>query len=432
LNFEVFLPKRRRIKLPFWSIPMIYAAASLLVGLVLPRLEYRYLADYKHGMTVAAAIAVFSSVASGMLALTGIIFSLAFLMVQFSSVAYSPRLVLWFSRDPVISHGMGIFTSTFIFSLTVLAWVDRYGSGNVPLFSTWLVVLLVIASVRVLAILVQRLTILQVSGVIAFLGKHGRLAIGEIYPNMALPAVDEHVAKPRSDALSASLSVTQRVMHTGAPMVVADYDTKSLVKLASVADAFLIMPFGLGDTVFEGDTLIEVHGGRHAIAPATLRLAVQLEQQRIFEEDPKYAIRLLVDVAIKALSPAVNDPTTAVQALDQIEDLLRRLGTRHLDVGQVPDETGTLRVVFPTPTWDDFLSLAFDEIRFYGVNSLQVMRRLRVALCDLAGAVPGERQTALRHYLEHLDMNVHSSILDSADQRTAMQQDRQGLGLTRK
>ena len=116
--------------LPFWSIPMIYAGVTLLVGFVLPRIEYHYLAGYKHGMTVASAMAVFSSVASGMLALTGIIFSLTFVMVQFSSVAYSPRLVLWFSRDPVISHGMGIFTATFIFSLSALAWVDRNGSGK--------------------------------------------------------------------------------------------------------------------------------------------------------------------------------------------------------------------------------------------------------------------------------------------------------------
>ena len=97
---------------------------------MLPRLEYRYLADYKHGMTVAAAIAVFSSVASGMLALTGIIFSLAFLMVQFSSVAYSPRLVLWFSRDPVISHGMGILRQ-------LLAGLNRVlQTINLPIRST--------------------------------------------------------------------------------------------------------------------------------------------------------------------------------------------------------------------------------------------------------------------------------------------------------
>ena len=131
-----------------------------------------------------------------------------------------------------------------------------------------------------------------------------------------------------------------------------------------------------------------------------LRSPVQLERERTFEQDPKYALRLLVDIAIKALSPAVNDPTTAVQTLDQIEDLVRRLGSRRLEMGQVQDETGAVRVMFPTPTWEDFLSLAFDEIRFYGATSLQVMRRLRTALYDLVNVVGPERQQAIRHYLE--------------------------------
>src|SRR5271168_4951450 len=80
--------------------------------------------------------------------------------------------------------------------------------------------------------------------------------------------------------------------------------------------------------------------------------------ERTFEQDPKYALRLLVDIAIRALSPAINDPTTAVQALDQIEDLLLRLGSSNLDAGQFLDQDGKLRLVVPFPTWDDFLLLA--------------------------------------------------------------------------
>ena len=84
---------------------------------------------------------------------------------------------------------------------------------------------------------------------------------------------------------------------------------------------------------------------------------------------PKYAIQLVVDIAIKALSPAVNDPTTAVQALDQIEALLLRLGRRRLDIGAFCDRGGNLRLFLPFPAWEDFLRLAFEEIRAYGANS---------------------------------------------------------------
>ena len=151
-----------------------------------------------------------------MLALTGIVFSFAFVMVQFSSIAYSPRLVLWFSRDPVISHAMGIFTAAFIFSLSALGWVDRDGSGRVPYFSTWLVLLLVIASVMALALLVQRLAALQVSGVVAYIGRRGRQVIGEMYP-VVVPGDGDNTTienPPNSPALS--LPATQVVVHAGA------------------------------------------------------------------------------------------------------------------------------------------------------------------------------------------------------------------------
>ena len=173
-------------------------------------------------------------------------------------------------------------------------------------------------------------------------------------------------------------------------------------------------------------------GGRMALPQVELLSAVRLERERTFEQDPKYALRLLVDIAIRALSPAVNDPTTAVQALDQIADLLRRLGSRQLRIGRIKDERDVLRLTFPTPTWEDYLSLAFDEIRFYGATSLQVMRRLRTALFDLASGVPPQRQAAIRHYIEHLDISVKTAIKDSEDQTTALQQDRQGLGVSRR
>ncbi len=161
--------------------------------------------------------------------------------------------------------------------------------------------------------------------------------------------------------------------------------------------------------------------------------AVRLGRERTFEQDPKYPIRLLVDIAIKALSPAINDPTTAVQTIDQLEDLLRRLGAAELDAGYAADENGALRLVFPTPTWEDYLTLAFDEIRQFGSSSVQVMRRMRSALVGLTDSLPSEeRVKAVRRYLEHLDHVIEASPFDVEDQRMARQEDRQGIGLSRR
>jgi uncharacterized membrane protein len=238
---------------------------------------------------------------------------------------------------------MGIFTATFLYSLVALIWVDRYGSGRVPFFSGWLVIVLTIASVMVIGLLVQRLALLQVAGIMRFIGQKGRQIIGEIYPLLA-PAQAESEIENLSKPDTPNLPVTQTVVYEGEPMAIAAYDVQGLVNLARQTDGLIVMPLAVGDVIVEGEVLLNVYGGRLMLPQSALRRAVEVDRQRNFEQDPKYALRLLVDIAIKALSPAVNDPTTAVQALNQIEDLLRRLGVRHLAVGWVRDETRLLVV----------------------------------------------------------------------------------------
>src|SRR5580698_9384028 len=108
-----------------WFIPMFYVSGAVLGGLALPRIEQAHLSGYTLAVSVASAQALLSAASSGMMALTGIVFAMAFVMVQFSAIAYSPRLVLWFARDRMLFHALGAFT---------LAWVDRGGSAKVPLF----------------------------------------------------------------------------------------------------------------------------------------------------------------------------------------------------------------------------------------------------------------------------------------------------------
>jgi uncharacterized membrane protein len=227
--------------------------------------------------------------------------------------------------------------------------------------------------------------------------------------------------------------VTQILTYFGKPRTIAKLDVDSLVALAREARGTIVMGSAVGDTLVEGSALLHVHDSETPLPEDALRRAVHLARERTFEQDPKYPIRLLVDIAIKALSPAINDPTTAVQTIDQLEDLLRRLGAAELDAGYVADESGALRLVFPTPTWEDYLTLAFDEIRHFGSNSVQVMRRMRSALICLAEALPSqERAEAVRRYLGRLDRVIEASPLDVEDKRMARQEDRQGIGLSRR
>src|SRR5262249_11784248 len=145
-------------------------------------------------------------------------------------------------------------------------------------------------------------------------------------------------------------------------------------------------------------------------------------------QDPSFVFRVIVDVASRALSPAVNDPTTAVFALDQIHNLLRSIGTRQLDEGRIVDLTGKVRVIYRTPNWEDFVRLAGAEIRLFGAQSIQIVRRLRAMLEDLIATLPASRTTLLRDELALLQRSAQRLFAEPEDRALADTSDRQGVG----
>jgi len=417
--------RRSRARSSPWSIPALYAATALVAGFGVPRLEKLFLPGLPSTISVAAASAIYSSVASGMIALTGIVFSLTIVMVQFSATAYSPRLVLWVARDPVVSHALGIFTATFLYAIAALAWVDRGGAGNVPILSAAVVIALLVASVAAFVALIQRIALLQINRMLSFTGDQGRQVIDTTYP--PLDSVSAAAGLPVLDQPGA-----QQLIHRGRPRVIQAVDIAALVALARKAGAIIDVRAAVGDTAVESTRLLRVIGARKPISERRLLDAIHMGEDRTFDQDPKYAIRLLVDIGIRALSPAVNDPTTGVQALDQIGDLLYRLGRRRLEISVFHDDDGNPRLVLPSPTWEDFLELAFDEIRAYGAESVQITRRMSALINDLLASVPEERRPALVHWQHRLKATVAARFADPEEQLYALVEDRQGLGAPRR
>ena len=411
---------------PTWHIPLAYALGAILSGLVLPRIETTFLPTWSSGISAPAATAIYSAVATGMITLTGIVFSLAFVMVQFSATAYSPRLVLWMSRDPLVPHAIGVFTATFLYALAALAWVDRRGSGVVHFFTGWLIIGLLLASVGVFVGLIHSLGRLQINNVLAFTGDFARETIDVMYAPSETSSTCAEAAEFRH------LPVTQSISYSGPPRAIQSLDIPELVRLAEQVDGIIEMLSSVGDTLVESTPLLLVYGARKLIRERDLTNAVRTGAERTFEQDPKYSIQLLRDIAIRALSPAVNDPTTAVQALDQIEDLLLRLGRRRLEIGEVISSSGSLRLVIAAPAWEDFVNLAFSEIRSYGAQSIQVMRRMNALLSDLIIALPEQRRPALRSQQTRLQNTIARSFLSIEDQVEASAEDREGLGQTRR
>lgn len=394
------------------------------MGFTVPRLADSVLPGYVSSISANAAIGIYSAVASGMIALTGIVFSLSFVMVQFSATAYSPRLVLWMARDPVMSHSMGVFTATFLYAIAALAWVDRSGSGRVPLAGTVVVTALLIVSVVMFIVLIQRVGTLQINRMLAFTADRGRKVIEDLYPPIDAP-------RYQRSAQEFGPSRVQTVVYHGQPSFIQNLDIPGLVQLAQNNNCLIELIPCVGDAALEDTPLVRVLGSGVPVSEERLKAAIRLGPERTFDQDPKYAIRLLVDIAIKALSPAINDPTTAVQTLDEIEDLLIRLGRRRLEIGEFCDTSGKPRLVVTFPSWDDFLRLALDEIRFYGATSIQVMRRMKALVNELISILPEERHAALRSWQKRLEATVERAYADQIDRLEASREDRQGIGSSR-
>jgi len=229
------------------------------------------------------------------------------------------------------------------------------------------------------------------------------------------------------------LGVPARVIHhEGQPGVFLELDTRGLVDIAMRARCTIEVVPQVGDFVAPIDPVFRVHGGGTEVAAEEFLQHFAVGRERTLEQDPAFAFRIIVDIASKALSPAINDPTTAVLALDQIHYLLREVGLRRLDNGMVNDSVGQLRLVYRTPNWEDFVGLAVTEIRQFGANSTQVVRRMRAMLEDLIPLLPPPRASVLGEELDLLKFTVDQRFSVPQDRKRADLADLQGLGGHRK
>jgi uncharacterized membrane protein len=251
-----------------------------------------------------------------------------------------------------------------------------------------------------------------------------RAVIHDVYPNS--------FAARRAESSGPDLHTTpaqKTIVHHGRPGAVRAFDAIGLVEIASRADCMIVLVRGVGDFLAPGEDVFRLYGaGTSAVNIAGLRGCVALGSGRALEKDPAFGFRILVDIAIKALSPAINDPTTGVQAIDQIHHLLHLLGQRQLDPGVVRDSSGAIRLVYRTPDWEDFLALAVTEIRLCGAGSPQVTRRLRMMYEQLVQVVPAERSGSLRKEMALLQRTIERGLADPEDRITAGVGDLQGFG----
>jgi uncharacterized membrane protein len=161
----------------------------------------------------------------------------------------------------------------------------------------------------------------------------------------------------------------------------------------------------IGDYVREGGPLFFIRGPWDGEQRDAITSAVNFASERTMDQDAGFGIRQLVDIGERALSPGINDPTTAVQAIDLIHGLLGKLVEREIP-SPFRDVDGTLALIFPRPDWGDYVALACDELRRAGGEQMQIQRRLRAMILDLSEAAPPERRPALVEQLQLLDQHL--------------------------
>lgn len=413
---------RHRIQLfvrnSIWIYPSVAIVAGLITVSLLSRFE-RYL-GWHSNLNPETARTVMATVASSLLTLVVLVTSAMLLAVQLASAQLTPRIIALVYRNNTRKFLLALFVFTFTFSVGVLVRIE----DSVPLLSGYLAAYGFLLNLGLMLYFIDGIgKTLRPSSVLRMVGISGREIIAVVYPR---PLEERQALSP--EPIAALDGKPDRIILNSVDGSVLAFDLKGLVSLAEQSHCLIELIPQVGDFVAAGDPLFQIFEGGEDLTDEVLRKSVALGQERTLEQDPMFAFRIIVDIASKALSPAINDPTTAVLAIDQIHHLLREVGNRYLAEGRERDRAGRVRLVYRTPNWENFIHLAVTEIRHYGRDSIQVMRRLRAMLENLIETLPARRTPLLRRELELLHQSSKRSFPDMDDQVLADIGDLQGMG----
>lgn len=369
--------------------------------------------------SASTAGSLFSAIAGAVTSLLALVFTIITVVIQLATGQYSARALRTLYMDRPTHFTIGIFVTTITYSLMVLPSVKSEGD---PLGVTvMLAVLLAVLSVVTFAIFAHHVAhLIRVGSLTAAMAGDTRSVIDREMPHPVSHETEAPAAPgPPKERPSQSVCTT-----TSGSLV--DVDEEALLRAAQTIDGVIEVVPAIGDYLPEGATLFRIWGPD--TSHDVLRQSVTLDVERTVDRDVAWGLRLLVDVCVRALSPGINDPTTAVQSLDRIHDLLRLLSTRAMPKTQWFDPEGELRVLTHSPNWEDFVALATDEVRQAGAQQLQVMRRLRALLLDIRDVAPSGRRPPLDRRLAVLDATIERTFEDEDDRRLAAQPDVQGIG----
>ena len=422
---------RENVLNSLWFVPLCMAVGALalsVVGLVVDRhaqfdgfLVGAVASDARSVANVAA------TVAAAMLTFLGVVFSTTLVAVQLAGSQYSPRIVRVFVRSRLTQVTLGVFLSTFVYSMSTIVGVGAIGSNSNPEFTALLLYLLVLATVVTFVVFLHGMVkLLRVQYLLRITSRASHSVIDEAFP--AVDAYSDLPAPPTGVAVRAIFNDPPATRRRGTPRVLQSVDVGGLAVAAGRSNCWVEMRVAVGDHVGPGVVLATVHGeDPSSLSDADVRRNLLFGTERTLLQDPGFGIRQLVDTACRALSPAINDPTTAVQALHRVVDLLSRVAGRPDPTGWYADESGVVRVRLVVTNFARLAELGFTEILRYGADAPQVARRLASAYEDL-WELADEHQREVIAGLRTQHEAAIRATMPPAFVESSLRADRGGLG----
>lgn len=405
-------------KSSIWVLPVLGIVVALGTVRLLHTIEVAL--GWQLEVDPSTALTLLGTLAASMFTFLVFVCSALLISVQLASAALTPRFIGILLQAPATKLSLTVFVFTFTLTLAALVRIK----GAVPLLTAYAAVYSCLASLCFFLYLVDKVChALRPSGALGMVARLGHEVINNVYPRR-LSGSQGRTPEP-AKVLGGQPRCSIPNVREG---VVLAFDMEGLVSLARRADCVIEMVPQVGDFVAVEQPLFRIFGDGALPPAAALYQSVAVGPERTLHQDPAFAFRIMVDIASKGLSPAINDPTTAVLAIDQIQYLLRDVGSRHLDEGQRRDAHGSVRLIYRTPAWEDFVRLAVTEVRHFGGTSIQVARRLRGMLENLIQTLPEERTAVLRQELDLLNRSAKRFFPEMEDQAMAEVSDLQGVG----
>ncbi len=406
----------------FWLVPALVVLSSVVLASLLiildTTVDLHLVSRWPllFGAGAAGARGLLTTVASSMITVAGLVFSITLVALSLTSSQYSSRVIRSFMRDRINQWVLGIFLGIFAYCLVVLRTIREVGEGAfVPTLAVFVGLLLAFVGIAVLIHFIHHIaTSIQASSIVAKIAQETLAAVEQLFPQR----LKEHEDEAADDTLAGALA---RQPWSGVPARKSGYieslDHDALLDAARNLGTIVRMEHGVGEFVVEGTPLVSVRDPSVLDEAATDRLnaVFAISRQRMVEQDVAFGIRQIVDVAMKALSPGINDTTTAVMCVDYLAAILTRLAARRIVAPHGLDQ-GELRVVACGPSFESLLSEALDQIRRDAESNVTILLRLLGALETIAGLTASlSRRRMLRQKVEEIAEVAERSIASPYD-----------------